>query len=514
MAGAAFVASLTMQTWVAATDGDPNWANVLLLVPVIDAPGTTAFTDLAYGTPAQLVGTPATISSSPSPKFPAYSVYDSASGEVDYVNSALTFGGDFTVEAWVYAPSAPASEYSVFLLMLGTVDGPQRVNCTISPAQGGSLTFNVYGSGTPAPVLGAVATGQWNHLAMSRAGGQLSAFVNGVVSCQVGLVSGTLGQGGLRIGVAQGGTAGFKYQQIRVSNISRYSTSGFTPPAAPFGMRAGTGAAFITAIQLNAATTVSTAITASLTTSPGMSTAPTFSATVGASLTTAIKLASTQTFGVAISVSLAANAAALAANLTATTATSAALTTGISLSSALTHSTAISATLAGSAAALASSLTATSATTAALTTAIKLVASPTVSVTAVAALTTGITLSAALTQATAISASLAANAAALAANLTATASTNAAPTTGISLSAALTQATAVSATLASSAAHLQAALTWSVSVSAAFINPALIGTVGYKTFVLTLDNKTDVRTSTLQVSPITRTEQLTVLTTA
>ena len=135
--------------------------------------------------------------------------------------------GDYTVESWVYLPALPSGAYS----MLFALTGPNWYWGIKN--SGGTLLLTHYDGTVLEQSTGStITTGNWAHIAWSRNGSNLRAFVNGLL-----VYSGT----STAIADATGGIIGYnptyvnQYQfagyidEFRVSKgISRYNAA-FTP---------------------------------------------------------------------------------------------------------------------------------------------------------------------------------------------------------------------------------------------------------------------------------------------
>jgi hypothetical protein len=151
-------------------------------------------------------------------------------GTGDYLaqpsNLAVTFGtGDFTIESWVYWNSLNSES----AIMWGN---------------GVGWTFYIYPAnrlqwGTTSPQSGAnlltgnttLATGQWYHIAVTRASGTVRLFVNGIVDGSVTNTSNYSAAGFLDLGRSHGNQFFNGYMSdVRITKGHARYTANFTPP--------------------------------------------------------------------------------------------------------------------------------------------------------------------------------------------------------------------------------------------------------------------------------------------
>lgn len=107
--------------------------------------------------------------------------------------------GDFTITAWTKWNSL---EHYAFVLHQGTFNNINTwyVEPHISAVQGGSITFNVYGSGffskSESGTCSMYATDTWYNIAIVRRGNNVSVYNNGVECGSPTSYSGTIGNFG------------------------------------------------------------------------------------------------------------------------------------------------------------------------------------------------------------------------------------------------------------------------------------------------------------------------------
>jgi Concanavalin A-like lectin/glucanases superfamily/Putative Ig domain len=143
----------------------------------------------------------------------------------------LGTGGDFTVEAWVYPGFTSWGGVGYTDIFIVGSAG-MLLNGGIFAAYG----FSGASAGNP------ITLASWTHLAMSRSGGTLRGFQNGVQVFSVSNTTQWTGNTTSFIGSWSGGTSEFwqgYLSNLRVSNNARY-TSAFTPSTTPFTADANT----------------------------------------------------------------------------------------------------------------------------------------------------------------------------------------------------------------------------------------------------------------------------------
>ena len=210
--------------------GDPDFADVSLLLHMDGSNGSTTFTDSSSNGFTVTANGDAKITTT-DPKFGTGAL--TLDGTGDYLSlaadNAFQFGtGDFTVECWVYPNNASANA-GLFQIGTGATAGSLSVN-----------TFNsqwrVSPAGTGGANMASVTTGSWQHLAVTRSGTSVRMFINGT---QVGSTltwNDNFTQDQLNIGFyfSNGFAINARIDEFRITKgVARY-TSNFTAPAAAF----------------------------------------------------------------------------------------------------------------------------------------------------------------------------------------------------------------------------------------------------------------------------------------
>ena len=137
--------------------------------------------------------------------------------------------GNYTIESWIYVPSLPTGTYAMIFALTGVNAywGLRKTGSTLYLTSYDGVTVNEQTSGTT------VQLNQWTHVAWSRQGTSIKAFVNGTL-VYTGTSSNVPNATGATIGYATTYTNQYQFNgyidEIHVSNgISRYG-SNFSVP--------------------------------------------------------------------------------------------------------------------------------------------------------------------------------------------------------------------------------------------------------------------------------------------
>jgi hypothetical protein len=228
--------------------GDQYWANTALLLKGDDLTDSSSYarTVTAYGN-AAATGTA---------KYGVNSLAFDGSGDYLRVagSSAFALPGDFTLEAWVYFNAASASfdgAYGACLMATYPTGqgGNQGWQLRINGTSTAFNTINVYTGTTDLNWSATFNLNQWHHVAVTRSGSSIRAFVDGV---QVGSTvnnSDDMSPGAttdLWIGQLNASPYLFslngRLDDLRVTKGTARWVANFTPPAAALGTGAYTAA--------------------------------------------------------------------------------------------------------------------------------------------------------------------------------------------------------------------------------------------------------------------------------
>jgi len=216
-----------------ATIGDPNFANVELLLHGDGTSGSTTITDSSSNSVSMTVSGNTQIDTAVK-KFGTGSIqFDGTGDQLSFTNTG--FGtGDFTYEAWIY-PNAQVQSFPAFFVVVDDASSSNRVTAQYDiNGQANKFRLNVGGTSI---YSGTKSTGQWYHVAVVRSGTTVTFYLDGAslgtatysynVPSHTGYIGGNTGRSS---------TLSFKgyIDDLRITNgVARY-TSNFTAPTAAF----------------------------------------------------------------------------------------------------------------------------------------------------------------------------------------------------------------------------------------------------------------------------------------
>jgi hypothetical protein len=211
--------------------GDPDFANVSLLLHMDGSNGSTTFTDLSSNAHAITTFGNAQVSTA-GPKYGTGALLLDGNG--DYLRTPadadFAFGtGDFTVECWCYATVVSDNDG------LFTFGGTGSSGLFLALFNSG-WRLGTTGSGGSYMDSAIPDLNTWRHVAVTRSGTSLRLFIDGVQKGSTLTNSANLTDNQLKVGYYYSDFYGFtgKIDEFRVTKgIARY-TSSFTPPTAPF----------------------------------------------------------------------------------------------------------------------------------------------------------------------------------------------------------------------------------------------------------------------------------------
>jgi hypothetical protein len=231
----------TWPTSAADVSGDPYFSNVVLLLHMDGGNGSTTFTDSSPNPKSVTAAGGATIST-------AQSRFGGASGlfgnpkQLQIPNSTdfNLSGGDVTIEAWFYAVTLPANVATAAGVLISKDEFGSNFSWHIGVAANGGI-FTTNNANTSYIWYSPITTGEWHHIAVSRNGGVMRMFLDGVLMGSV--YANTLltdAAADVTVGCTSYNNPGNFFNgyidELRVTKgVGRYgSNTSFTPPTAPF----------------------------------------------------------------------------------------------------------------------------------------------------------------------------------------------------------------------------------------------------------------------------------------
>jgi hypothetical protein len=237
---------------VAATD--TNIREVSLLLHGNQSGGEFVDSSLSPNTVTKFGNTAPGSPGGGSPVYPSNnSAFGSAiafDGNEDYIkiapSNAFNLSNDFTIETWIYLTGYSATYAGIFGAAVASTYLPSspdagwqvRVNGTASTYN----TINLYTGRTDLNFAASFSLNNWTHLAVSRSGLAIKAFVNGVQAGSTINNSDPFTRSGGILDLRVGGLNDVTYKfwlpgfldDLRITKgVARY-TANFTPPTAPF----------------------------------------------------------------------------------------------------------------------------------------------------------------------------------------------------------------------------------------------------------------------------------------
>jgi hypothetical protein len=220
--------ALAAGTATAGSGGDPNFADVSLLLHMDGSNGSTTFTDSSSNNHTMSINDGTVTITTGQSVFGGASADFTVGGDLRTpTSSAFTFDGDFTVELWARRTATT-----------GTVDtlvGSTSTETTLMIRPGSSFP-GFFFRGTAFATGFAMTLNTWHHLAMVRNGSTVTAYKDGV---SIGSITDANTATCNRLAFGDSGTVNGRYfkgqiDEVRVTKgVARY-TANFTPPTAPF----------------------------------------------------------------------------------------------------------------------------------------------------------------------------------------------------------------------------------------------------------------------------------------
>lgn len=223
----------------AAASGDPDFANVSLLLHLDGTNGSTTFTDTS-SSPKTLTAVGSAQISTAEAQFGQSLLLNTDNSYANYLTTPDNAGfqmstGNFTLEAWIYLISKPRNTAGI--LCSGSAsfgdNGGYFVVDSSNRIQFGLPGFAVFG--------GTISTGQWYHVAGTRSGTTTRIFIDGTLTSTGTSDSNNYNFSKDNLLIGRNGWDGSGSQafhgyidEVRITKgVARY-TATFTPPTAAF----------------------------------------------------------------------------------------------------------------------------------------------------------------------------------------------------------------------------------------------------------------------------------------
>jgi hypothetical protein len=214
---------------VSGAGGDPDFANVSLLLHLDGTNGSTTFTDSSSNNVTMTRGGNAALSTTFVKYGTASVVWDGASDYLRTPSSALfTFGtGDFTIEFWSYFGASFNTSNANILMSIGNFRNIMYIANTLRyrSEAGSNLITGA-----------ALNLSQWYHIALTKSGSNHKLFIDGTQTGSTYTSATSYTEDRITFGASNGGVNNYLGNQddIRVTKgVARY-TANFTAPTAPF----------------------------------------------------------------------------------------------------------------------------------------------------------------------------------------------------------------------------------------------------------------------------------------
>jgi len=217
--------------------GDQYWDSTMLLLK-----GDGSLTDSSsYGRTVTNYGAAATGTA----KFGSNSL--SFSGSSSYLrvagSSAFSLPGDFALESWVYFNAAPSSFEGAYgaCIMATYPAGSGGWQLRINGTSTSYTTINLYTGITDLNWTGTLAINQWHHVAVTRSGSSVRAFINGVQAGSTATCSDSMDSYSGDLWVGRLNAAPYFFQlnglldDLRITKGASRFNAAFTPPTAAAG---------------------------------------------------------------------------------------------------------------------------------------------------------------------------------------------------------------------------------------------------------------------------------------
>ena len=193
---------------------------------------SNAFTATGVGAAIPVAVSPFTMTTGTNTLTSLGSVYLDGTGDYLTVpnNTNLQFGtGDFTVECWIFATVVGAAQKGIIAKGTNTTGWELRIGGAVS----GGLDFSYTSTGVTSATV--VTINSWHHVALTRSGTSVKAFLDGVVVGSATTATDFSQTDDLKIGESRAGSQLFSgyISNVRILKGTALYTSAFLPPQSP-----------------------------------------------------------------------------------------------------------------------------------------------------------------------------------------------------------------------------------------------------------------------------------------
>ena len=206
---------------------DANYSDVVLLLPMNGADGGTTFTDYSPTQKIATVSGNAHTETDQSKFYGSSGAFDGNSDRLLVTDNRLPLStGDFTAEAWVYKNNA-----TDFCLIDFTTASNRNNGFLIKSLVNGTVMIFSTGA-TKITTSLAVSTATWTHIALCRASGTWTVYIDGIADAATWSSNHDCSSISVFIGEQVDGQADANgyIQDLRITKgVARY-TENFTPP--------------------------------------------------------------------------------------------------------------------------------------------------------------------------------------------------------------------------------------------------------------------------------------------
>lgn len=218
---------------VTAAGGDPNWANVTLLLHCDGTDGSTSFPDNSDSAHTVTATGDAQIDTAEFKFGTGSALFDGNTDGLTVPNSSdFDFdSGDFTIECWIRTSSLAANEFIINKRSGGATGWALLVTTA------GAVQWQPIGQASLTSSAGLISVDTWHHVALTYSGTTTTIWVDGVSGGSGTRSALTANAVDMMLGRRNDSASGYWtgwIDEVRVTTgVARY-TANFTPPSAAF----------------------------------------------------------------------------------------------------------------------------------------------------------------------------------------------------------------------------------------------------------------------------------------